>query len=78
MRAIVDAALSEGDAIRQATSVYIDDVFIDENLVSAARVRQYLVSLGLVNKKPVRLQDGVHVVGKNFFCGGVQHAEMGM
>ena len=40
MRTIVEATLSKDDAIQQATLAYIDDVFINENIVSATRVRQ--------------------------------------
>ena len=40
----MDAALSKDKAIRQETSAYINNVFIDENTMSAARVRQHLVN----------------------------------
>ena len=39
MRAIVEAAPSKDDAVRQAASAYIDDVFINEDIVSATRVK---------------------------------------
>lgn len=50
MQDIVETALSKVDTIRQATSVYID-VFINENIASAATVRQYPVNFGLVSKE---------------------------
>ena len=63
MRAIVEAALSKDDAVRQATSAYIDDVFINEDIVSATRVKQHLVNFGLKSKEPERLQNGARVLG---------------
>ena len=39
MRAIVEATLLKDDAVRQATLAYIDDVFINEDIASATRVR---------------------------------------
>ena len=56
MRAIVEAALSKDDAVRQATSAYIDDVFINEDIVSATRVKKHLANFGLKRKGPERLQ----------------------
>ena len=63
MRAIVEAALSKDDAVRQATSAYIDDVFINEDIVSATRVKQHLANFGLKSKEPERLQNGTRVLG---------------
>ena len=63
MRAIVEAALSKDDAVMQATSAYIDDVFINEDIVSAIRVKQHLANFGLKSKEPDRLQNGARVLG---------------
>lgn len=63
MRAIAEATLSQDDAIRQATSAYIDDVFINEDIASATRVRQHLANFGLRSKEPEWLQNGVRVLG---------------
>ena len=62
MRAIVEATLSKDDAVRQATSAYIDDVFINEDIASATRVRQHLANFGLVSKEPEWLQNGAEHV----------------
>lgn len=75
MRAIVDAALLKDDTIRQATSAYIDDVFIDENIVSAAGVRQHLVNFGLVSEE-LELQGDMQILGLKIWGRGVQAAEM--
>ena len=63
MQAIVEAALSKDDAVRQATSAYIDDVFINEDIVFATRLKQHLANFGLKNKEPERLQNGARVLG---------------
>ena len=55
MQAIVEATLSNDDAIRQATSAYIDDVLIIENIPSTTRVRQHLANFGLASKEPEHL-----------------------
>ena len=49
IQAIVEATLSKNDAIWQGTSAYIDDVFINENIASAIRVRQHLANFGLTS-----------------------------
>ena len=46
MQAIVEVTLSKDDAVWQATSTYIDDVFINKDIVSATRVRQHLAKQG--------------------------------
>ena len=63
MQAIVETALSKDDAVRQATSAYIDDAFINEDIVSATRVKQHLDNFGLKSKESERLQNGARVLG---------------
>ena len=63
MQTIVDAILMKDKRIQRATSAYIDDVYVDENIVSAARVTEHLYSFGFLSKESERLQDGVRVLG---------------
>ena len=63
MQTIVDAILTKDKRIQRATSAYIDDVYVDENIVPAARVKEHLYSIGLLSKEPERLQDGARVLG---------------
>ena len=63
MWAIGEATLSKFDTVRQATSAYIDDVFINEDIASATRVRQHLANFGLASKKPEQLQNNTRVLG---------------
>ena len=57
MLAIFEATLSKDDTVRQATSSNIDNVFINEDLSSSTRVRQYLANFGLASKEPEELQN---------------------
>ena len=52
MQAIVEAILSKDDAVRQVTLAYIDNVFTNEDVASATRVRQHLANFGLASKEP--------------------------
>ena len=72
MWAIVDAGLLKNDTIQQTTSTYIDDVYVNNNVVSTVRVRQHLIKFGLLSKELEWLQNDVQVLG------GVQHTEKGI
>ena len=65
MRTIVDAVLSRDDRTRQATSAYIDDVYVNENKVPATEIKRHLSNFGLDSKDPERLKDGARVLGLN-------------
>ena len=43
---IVDAILTKDKRMQRATSAYIDDVYVDERIVPAARVKEHLSSFG--------------------------------
>ena len=63
MQTIVDAILMKDKRIQWATSAYIDDIYVDENIVPVARVKERLYSFGLLSKEPERLQDDARVLG---------------
>ena len=63
MQTIVDAVLTKDKRIQQATSAYIDDVYVDESIVPVACVKERLCNFSLLSKEPERLQDGVRVLG---------------
>jgi len=52
MTAIVTKVLSLDDDIKRATSSYIDDIIVNENIVSSERVREHLLRFGLEAKPP--------------------------
>ena len=63
MQTIVDAILTKNKRIQQATSANIDDVYVDENIVPAVRVKEHLYSFGLLSMELEKLQDGARVLG---------------
>ena len=65
MLTIVDEGqlLTKDKRIQRATSAYIDDVYVDESIEPAARVKEHLCIFGLLSKEPERLQDGARVLG---------------
>ena len=63
MQTIVDAILTKDKRIQRATSAYIDDLYVDESVVPAERMKENLCSFGLLSKEPERLQDGARVLG---------------
>ena len=78
MQMIVDAVLTQDERTRHATSTYIDDVYVDEGVAFAARVKEHLLNIGLLSKEPERLQDGACVLGLQVREeDGVQHWKRG-
>ena len=63
MKSVITAIKSWDQEIKNAMSAYVNDIFIDESIVSAARVWQHLADYGLVCKDPEWLRDGVKVLG---------------
>ena len=70
MRAIVNAVMSQDKLIKDATSSYIDDIYVNESVASSQRVREHLESFGLVSKDPERLEDGARVLGLQVLSEG--------
>ena len=62
LKSVIDAVVSQDYTIKSATSAYVDDILINENLVPASRVQQHFLDYGLVSKDPVRLRDGARVL----------------
>lgn len=58
VKAIMDAALSKNNSVCQATSSYIDDIYVNENMTSADHVKEHLATFRLTCKDPEWLQDG--------------------
>ena len=48
MKSVIDAIVSQDYMIKSATSVYVDDILINENRVPASRVQQHFLDYGLV------------------------------
>ena len=58
MTVIMSAIRQQDEAVQQATSPYIDDIFVNEGILSAQAVKEHFESFGLTCKEPERLQDG--------------------
>ncbi|KFD52624.1 hypothetical protein M513_06471 [Trichuris suis] len=54
MTAVVNCVLSRDADIQRATSAYIDDIFVNENVVEANRVKQHLADYGLAGQQNAR------------------------
>ena len=63
MQSIVETVLSNDVTIQQATSAYIDDIFINNSVAPVERVKQHLLRFGLESKDLERLEDGARVLG---------------
>ena len=65
MKTIINAVLSQQETIKEGTSAYLDDIYVNEDVVSSSRVRSQLAKFGLICKDPERLEDGTRVLGLN-------------
>ena len=63
MKTIVNAILTKDKCIQRATSAYIDDMYVNESIVPAARVKEHLYSFGLHSKELERLQHDARGLG---------------
>ncbi|KFD46672.1 hypothetical protein M513_12440 [Trichuris suis] len=63
MKAIVDKVLSFSSDVRTGTSAYLDDILIDESVVSAQAVSTHLAQYGLESKAPEHVREGARVLG---------------
>ena len=60
MKAIVSAVLSREEAVGHAASAYID-IYVNEDIMPATRVREHLARFELECKDPERLEDGAQM-----------------
>ena len=63
MMAVMSAIRQQDEAERQATLSYIDDIFVNEGILSAQAVKEHFESFRLICKKPEHLRDGAKVLG---------------
>lgn len=63
MKFIVKAVLSQAKNIKMATSAYINNLFINEDIVSVNHIAEHLSHFGLTNKDPEWPKDGAKIVG---------------
>eukprot|EP00795_Rhopilema_esculentum_P006916 gene6916-12529_t len=58
MSKILQTALKKNEQIYRATHSYIDDILLDEKMVSAPKLIQHLKKFGLITKEPETLKGG--------------------
>ena len=63
MKAIVSAVLSQEEAFDHAASAYINDIYVNEDVMPTTCVREHLARFGLESKDPEWLEDCARVLG---------------
>ncbi|XP_043199219.1 uncharacterized protein LOC122368950 [Amphibalanus amphitrite] len=63
MKAVVRAVLCQDADIQRATIPYVDDLCVNEDIVSADRVVEHFAAYGLECKPPERAADGARMLG---------------
>ncbi|XP_043225017.1 uncharacterized protein LOC122383025 [Amphibalanus amphitrite] len=63
MKAVVQAVLSRDANVARAVVPYVDDLLVDESIISAERVVDHFTRYGLECKPPVRAADGARFLG---------------
>ncbi|KFD60909.1 LOW QUALITY PROTEIN: hypothetical protein M514_26898 [Trichuris suis] len=63
MTTLLNHVLSLDPDVRKGTSAYIDDILVNEDIVSAHRVQRHLARYGLTCKAPERVTDGTRILG---------------
>ena len=63
MKTIVKAVLTQEEPMRKATLAYINDIYVNEDVMSADKVKRKLETFGLTSKDPKRLKNGATVLG---------------
>ena len=63
MKAVLTAVLPQDETVDRATSSYLDDIFINEDVASVQCVENHLSRYGLECKPAERVADGARVLG---------------
>ena len=63
MKAIISAVLLQEEAVGHTASAYIDNIYVNEDVMPATSVREHLARFGLECKDSERLDDGARVLG---------------
>ena len=63
MKAIINPVLSQEEKVKEGISVYLDDIYVNEDIVSSLHIKVKLAQFGLICMDPERLKDGTCVLG---------------
>ena len=72
MKVIVSTAVAQEEWMMKATSSYIDDIYVNVEVISVDEVKVKSESFGLTYKDPQCLKHGAKVLGLKIL-GGVRH-----
>ena len=70
MKKVVRAVLSQDSEVERATIPYVDDLCINEDIVTAERVMEHFSQYGLQCKPPERVRDGERLLGLQVRASG--------
>ena len=73
MKAIVSVVLSQEETVGCTAFAYIEDIYVNEDVVPMTYVREDLAQFGLKYKDPKWLEDGTWVLG---LAVGMEHGEL--
>uniref|UniRef100_A0A5S6QNQ5 Reverse transcriptase domain-containing protein n=1 Tax=Trichuris muris TaxID=70415 RepID=A0A5S6QNQ5_TRIMR len=63
MRTVLNHVLAQNAVVRKGTSAYIDDILVNEDIVSARQVQEHLAQYGLSIKAPENVANGARILG---------------
>ena len=72
MKVTVKMVLEQDEQMKRVALTYVDDIYVNEDILSADEVKSRLESFSLSSKDPTRLRDGAIVLGVKVW-EGVQH-----
>ena len=67
MKAIINAVVSQEEKVKEGTSVYLGDIYVNEDIMSSLLVKAKLTQFGLICKDPEQLEDGAQVLGLDVY-----------
>ena len=70
MKSVLTAVLTQDETVDRATSSYLDDIFVNEDVISAQFIEKHLSQYGLECKPAERVANGARVLGLDVWGGG--------
>ena len=70
MKAVLNKVLEQDEEVRAGTSAYVDDILVNEDVVSTQKVMAHLHTYGLETKPPERADNGMRVLGMHVWKDG--------
>ena len=77
MKSVLTAVLAQDETVDRVTSSYLDDIFVNEDVVSVQCVENHLLRYGLECKPAERVADGARVSGLEVWGGGGEKSYVG-